>query len=296
MTLPLQPTTVTYPAGAVSGTAVVVHLAPQGDGSTAVLLDSTPCHPIDAAWPDQGPDHAVIRKNSSAHRVNDCVVAATDGTELFTGGQIPVKKGTEGWTFAVAHVVDDDAGLAEGDEVQVEVDETYRAEISAGHTACHVASLALNLAMADRWKKDVRTDGRGVPDFDGLAIDVSRILQNGSVDTYRMGKSLRRKGFITDGVQEELPELEGAINEALASWVESGAEVRIERDGGGLTDLRFWVCELPGHTVRIPCGGTHLSSLKELSAVKVALSLEDAAGTPVLRMETTATPALVEGE
>lgn len=291
MTLPQQPTTVTYPAGTVSGTAVVVHLAPQGDGTTAVLLDSTPCHPIDAAWPDQGPDRAVIHTDGASLRVSDCVVAATDGTELFTGGQIPVKKGTEGWTFAVAHLVDDDGGLAEGDEVQVDVDEAYRAEISAGHTACHVASLGLNQALADRWKKEVRTDGRGVPDFDGLAIDVSTILQNGSVDTYRMGKSLRRKGFITDGVEEALPELEDAINEALGSWVESGAEVRIKRDGDTLTDLRFWICELPGHTVRIPCGGTHLRSLKELSSVNVALSLEDAAGTPVLRMETTATPA-----
>lgn len=291
MTFPHQPTAVTYPAGAVSGTAVVVHLAPQGDGTTAVLLDSTPCHPVDTAWPDQGPDRAVIRKNGTSQPVIDCVVAATDGTELFAGGQIPVKKGTEGWTFVVAHIVDDVGGLAEGDEVQVDVDKTYRAQLSAGHTACHVASLALNQAMADRWKKEVRTDGRGVPDFDGMAIDVSKIVQNGSVDTFRMGKSLRRKGFITDGVPEDLPALEGSINEVLGSWVESGGEVRIDRDGEGLTDLRYWVCELPGHTVRIPCGGTHLRNLDEVSAVKVALSLEDADGTPVLRMETTATPA-----
>ncbi|WP_026818785.1 metal-dependent hydrolase [Arthrobacter castelli] len=291
MTLPLEPTTVTYPAGAVHGTAVVVHLAPQGDGSTAVLLDSTPCHPVDAAWPDQGPDRAVIRKDGSPTRVSDCVTAATDGTQLYTGEQIPAKKGAEGWTFAVAHLVDDDGGLAEGDEVQVEVDEDYRAAISAGHTACHVASLALNQAMAHRWKKDARADGRGEPDFDGLAIDVSTIVPNGSVDTYRMGKSLRRKGFITDGVPDELAELEGAINGALASWIGSGAAVRIEREGSALTDVRYWVCELPDHTVRIPCGGTHLDSLEEVSSVRVALSIEDASGTPVLRMETTAAPA-----
>ena len=52
-----------------------------------------------------------------------------------------------------------------------------------------------------------------------------------------------------------------AANERLAGWVAAGAEIRIETDGPGLTDRRTWVCELPEGTERIPCGGTHLSSL-----------------------------------
>lgn len=289
--LPSGPTIVTYPDGATRGAAVVLHLARNDNGTTAILLNATPCHPIDAGWPDQGPDRAVIHHRGTPVQVLDCVVAASDGAELFTGADIPVKKGAEGWTFAVAHIVDDAATLAEGDEVEVEVDEGYRTALSTGHTACHVASLALNKALSDRWKKEVRDDGLGTPDFDGLAIDASRIVENGSVDTYRLGKSLRRKGFITEGLQEALPDLENTINEALRSWVDSGAAVRIDRDGRTLTDLRHWVCELPEGTVRIPCGGTHLGSLKEVSSVQVALSLDETEGTPVLWMETTATTA-----
>ncbi len=289
--LPSEPTIVTYPDGSTRGAAVVLHLAGKGDATTTVLLDTTPCHPVDAGWPDQGPDRAVIHHRGTPIPVLDCLVAATDGTDLFTGADIPVKKGTDGWTFAVAHVVDDGAMLAEGDEVEVEVDEGYRVRISTGHTACHVASLALNKALSDRWKKEVRDDGLGTPDFDGLAMDASRIVENGSVDAYRLGKSLRRKGFNSEGLRDELPDLENTINEALDSWVGSGAAVRIDRDGEALTDLRHWVWELPEGTVHIPCGGTHLGSLKEVSSVQVALSLDDAEGTPVLRMETTATPA-----
>lgn len=291
MTLPSEPTIVTYPDGETRGTAVVRHLADQGDGTTVVLLDVTPCHPVDAGWPDQGPDRATIRHNGTELAVIDCVVAATDGTELFTGAEIPVKKGTEGWTFAVAHIVDDGAALAEGDEVDVVVDAGYRTALSTGHTACHVASLALNKAMAGRWKKKVREDGLGTPDFDGLAIDVSKIVENGSVDTYRLGKSLRRKGFNVDGLQEDLPAIEDAVNAALVEWVGTRAAVRIDRNGETLTDRRFWVCELPEQTVSIPCGGTHLKSLAEVSSLQVSLSTDDVDGTTVLRMETTATPA-----
>jgi alanyl-tRNA synthetase len=43
---------VSYPSDAVSGTGTVVHIEPLDDGSTSVLLDATPCHPVDAGWPD----------------------------------------------------------------------------------------------------------------------------------------------------------------------------------------------------------------------------------------------------
>ena len=90
--------------------------------------------------------------------------------------------------------------------VELVVDADYRTRLSVGHTACHLASLALNRAVADRWKKEVRADGLGAPDFDGTAIDVSLIVENGSVDTYRLGKSLRKRGFVTEGIAEALPD------------------------------------------------------------------------------------------
>ena len=286
MTLPALDTQVDYPVGQTEGTATVLHVELLPTGLVAVILDITPVHPVDAGWPDQGPDQALLRAAGTEHPVLDCVVGATDGSVLYLGRDIPVPKGTPGWTFVVAHLVDGAAALVEGQRVEAVVDAGYRRRMSAGHTACHLASLALNRALSERWKKDVRADALGNPDFDGTAIDVSLIGENASVDTYRLGKSLRRKGFVTEGLAEQLPEIESVVNAALAEWVTTGASVRIDRDGPLLTDRRYWVCELPAHEVRIPCGGTHVSSLTELGAARVVLSTADAEGTTVLTMQT----------
>ncbi|MBC7441224.1 MAG: metal-dependent hydrolase [Ramlibacter sp.] len=290
MTLPVVETRVCYPSGHTETAATVLHVEPRADGRLAVLLDTTTVHPVDAGWPDQGPDRAVLRAPRLAAElpVVDCIVGATDGSSLYLGGDIPVPKGTPGWAFVVAHLVEGPAAPAEGDTVEVAVDAGYRQRMSAGHTICHLASLALNRALSDRWKKEARPDALGNPDFDGSAIDVSLIGENGSVDTYRLGKSLRRKGFVTEGFVEALPEIEAAVNAALAEWVASGATVRVDADGPGLTDRRYWVCELPGRSARIPCGGTHVTSLAGLGAVRVRLSTTDADGTTVLTMETVA--------
>lgn len=287
MTLPTEDTRVLYPSGAVDLQATVLHSETLADGRSAVLFEATCVHPVDAGWPDQGPDTALIHHGAAFWPVEDCIVGATDGSTLFLGEDIPVAKGTPGWAFVVVHVVDAD-GLSAGDTVTVEVDEGLRNSTSAGHTACHLASLALNAALADRWKKDVRADALGHPDFDGLAIDQSLIGPNASVDTYRLGKSLRKKGFSVEGFSEALPSVQAAVNAALAEWVRTDAAVRIDCDGDRLTDRRYWVCELPGESVRIPCGGTHVNSLGALGEVTVTLELIDVDGTPVLTMDTLA--------
>ncbi|MEO7007317.1 MAG: metal-dependent hydrolase, partial [Terrimesophilobacter sp.] len=94
MTLPSAATVVTYPAGDVSGTATVLHVEEVAGGLTAVLLDATPCHPVDAAWPDQGPDLATLSWPGGSSAVRDCVVGATDGATLYLGEDIPVRSGT----------------------------------------------------------------------------------------------------------------------------------------------------------------------------------------------------------
>ncbi|RZU66086.1 alanyl-tRNA synthetase [Microterricola gilva] len=290
-------TIVSYPRGDTGNTGVVLHreaLSPAADGGQrwAVLLDTTSCHPVDAAWPDQGADRAVLQPAASAdpsqaRPVLDCVVAATDGTLLLLGGDIPVRPGTPGWAFVVAHIVEDVSGLAEGERVELVVDAEYRRALSLGHSGCHLAALALNRAVAGRWSKEVRADGLGSPDFDGIAIESSRIGEFGSVDTYRLNKSLRRKGFDAEGLADALPEIGAAINATLAEWTGGPGGIHIDAEGPRLSDRRHWVCELPDGTVRIPCGGTHARSLAELGAVTVALELADIDGTPVLTMRTT---------
>ncbi|MFK4730629.1 metal-dependent hydrolase [Agromyces mediolanus] len=291
MTLPATATRVSYPAGALASTATVLHVAPAGDGRAAVVTDVTSFHPVDAAWPDQPADRGVLRAVGRELTIVDAVVAATDGEALHLGDEIPVRKGTEGWTFLVAHLVDADVAPAEGDPVEILADPAVRAGLSVGHTACHLASLALNRALATRWSKEPRQDALGSPDFDGTAIQSSRIEADGSVDRYRLNKSLRRAGFDTASLDEAaLPALAAEVQATLAEWVAADAPVRIEAEGETLTDRRFWVCELPGGAARIPCGGTHAGSTGALGTVEVGFELGDDAGTPVLVMTTRATP------
>ena len=289
MTLPTSGTRVLYPAGATTADANVLHVEHvAGDfepGRAVVILDQTAFHPVDVAWPDQGPDRGVLRAADGEIAVLDCVVGATDGTSLHLGADIPVRKGTEGWTFVVAHLIAQPDALAEGDAVTVEVDAAYRAALSAGHSGCHLASLALNAALAGAWSKEVASDGLGSPDFDGTAIEDSTIFENGSRDVYRVGKSVRKKGF-DPAALDATDALAAAANATLASWIAAGGDIRIEREGEGLTDRRFWVAELPGGQVRIACGGTHVTSLAELGAVVIALSTEQVDGAVELTMET----------
>lgn len=287
MTLPSSDTVVTYPDGDLASTGTVVHLEALPDGRTAVVLDRTALHPVDPVWPDQPADAGSLTAGGRSYPVVDAVVGATDGTVLHVG-DAPVRTGTEGWAFVVCHLVDDASGLAEGDEVTVTVDADRRRALSAGHTACHLASLALNDALAGLWTKEVPVDGRGRPNFDQAAIVSSRILPDGSVDEYRVGKSLRKKGFAAAELAGHVDTAAAAADALLAEWVASGAPVAIVRDGQGLGERRRWRAELPGGAVEIPCGGTHLHSLAELAEVAVALELTEGDGALGLTMRTTA--------
>ncbi|MCC3275492.1 MULTISPECIES: metal-dependent hydrolase [unclassified Arthrobacter] len=287
MTMPTADTAVTYPAGALTGAGTVLHTETLPDGRLAVLVDATPVHPVDAGWPDQGPDRATLTTPEGTEvPVADCIVGATDGSTLFLGRDIPVRKGTEGWAFTVVHILPAGTVLAEGAEVRFRVDEGYRAGISAGHTACHLASLALNRQLAHGWKKDVQPDAAGNPNFDALAVETTAIREFGSRDVYRLGKSLRRKGFQSEALLADLAAVEAGVNAALAAWTASGAKVRIDRESELLTGMRRWVCELPDGTVSMPCGGTHLSSLADISGISVRLTSETLDGAVEVVMNT----------
>lgn len=290
MTLPTADTTVLYPDGSLASTGVVLHREDLADGRTAVLLDVTAFHPVDAAWPDQPADRGTIARADapdSPVEILDAVVAATDGASLFIGADAPVKKGTEGWAFVVAHLVDASAAIAEGDTVTVSVDAEYRRALSAGHTACHLASLALNRSLADAWRKDVMLDAAGSPNFDALAIDSSTIEPDGSVDVYRIGKSLRKRGFDPESLSDP-GSLAERVNATLDGWVASGAPATIERPNALLTGRRAWVCDLPDGRVSIPCGGTHIGALDAFQAVVVELAAEQGDGATSVTMRTAA--------
>lgn len=278
MPLPHTDSLVSYPNGSMSESATVLSVTREQDRSL-VLTDVTPFHPVDPRWPDQGPDNGTISWDEHRVQVTDCVIGATDGTALFVGEAVPVRRGEPGWAFVVVHVLSADAPApGESSEVLLEVEPGRRLALSTGHTGCHVAALALNAALAPRWRKTVQTDGLGNPDFDQLAIVSSRIEPDGAVDTYRIGKSLRKKGFDGADLSNDLTGITEEANRLLAGWVATGAPVTVEVSGPGLTDLREWVCVLPEGTQRIPCGGTHLRSMGEADAITVQLRYDDAAG------------------
>jgi alanyl-tRNA synthetase len=282
MPLPTTSTQVSFPAGAVEGRSTVLAVEPLPDGPDgqdgpygggwAIVTAATPFHPLDHSWPDQPADTGVL----GGVPVRDCVTGAVapEGGALLLGADIPVRRGEEGWAWLVVHL--SDQPVAVGSTVELRVDAERRAALSAAHTGCHLLALALNEALAPRWRKDPgRADALGHPDFDSLAMDTSRMDVQASTDVYRIGKSLRKKGFTSDDLAADLPAITAAVNARLAAWVASDAPVRVEAPGPELTARRRWACDLPEGPASIACGGTHLHRLGELAELRTELRLSD---------------------
>ncbi|GJF29082.1 hypothetical protein KNE206_17820 [Kitasatospora sp. NE20-6] len=280
MTLPT--THVTFPSGAVSGDSPVLAVHPLDGGRYAVVTASTPFHPLDHTWPDQPADLGTLTVGGVVHPVVDCLTGAVgpDGGGLLVGADIPVRRGDEAWSWLVLHVVEDEPADAVGSTAGLQVDAGRRALLSAAHSGCHLLALALNAALAPRWRKDPgRSDAFGNPDFDSLAMASSVMDTEASTDTYRLGKSLRKKGFTTEAgdgfaaLADDLQAVTEAVDEQLAAWVAADAAVRIDVPGPELTARRRWQCELPAGRAEIFCGGTHLHHLGELSELRTELRL-----------------------
>lgn len=284
----VRDTEVTFPAGAVRDTGTieaVVPLDPQmteaftatggadsaGD-LVAVVVDRSPFHPVDHTWPDQPADRGTI----GGVALVGCVAGAESPEgQVFVGQQIPVRRGDPQWRWFVAHVVPADAsaahGFAAGAQVPLHVDEQFRAQLSRGHSACHLAALAMNQATAEFWDKDPgRTDSLGHPDLDSLAITLSRIEPDGALDVYRLGKSVRKKGLRSAELLSRLPQVRDIAQGILGAWIAAGGPATIETDGDTrLTARRRWCAQLPAGLVEIPCGGTHVSRLEDLGTVEL---------------------------
>ncbi|RAJ31191.1 alanyl-tRNA synthetase [Kitasatospora sp. SolWspMP-SS2h] len=279
----LPTTHVSFPAGEVTGESPVLAVHALPDGRTAVVTATTPFHPVDHTWPDQPADHGTLTLDGTAHPVVDCLTgAAGPAGEFAVGADIPVRRGDEDWSWLVLHVLPADAlgPEAVGRTAHLAVDAGRRAALSAAHTGCHLLALALNAALAPRWRKDPgRTDALGHPDFDSLAMDSSVMDTTASTDTYRIGKSLKKKGFTVDATDtlpalaDALPALTADVNARLAAWVAADAPVGIDTPGPELTARRRWHTELPEGPAAIACGGTHLHRLGQLTGLRTALTL-----------------------
>jgi alanyl-tRNA synthetase len=273
---------VDFPAGATEGDGVVTLVAPAPGGRVAVVVDRTPFHPLDHGWPDQPGDTGTLRvvgpHVGSAVTVRDSLTGALDDdARLLVDTDIDVRRGDSSRTWVVAHVVDAADAPAVGDAVRLSVDVARRTALSRGHSACHLAALALNETTARFWSKEPpRRDSRGYPFLDQIAIQVSRIEAGSSYDAYRSGKSLRKAGFDAVAFLAESEAVTDEAHRLLDAWVATAAPSRVDTDGDPtLSARRRWWCDVPGGPAVIPCGGTHVSDLSALGRVRIAIARTD---------------------
>jgi len=159
-----------------------------------------------------------------------------------------------------------------GEQVMLRVDEDYRQALSRSHSRCHLVSLALNAALKEAWRKEPPArDSLGSPDFDKLAIVSSKIDERGSLDSYRIGKHLRKSGFSAETLNDTQA-LAEIVADIARGWLLSSPSISVMPGECRLSERRTWSCELPQGTASFPCGGTHPSVMEPDEGLEVAIS------------------------
>jgi len=266
---------VDFPAGRVEGEGVVQRVERLDDARLAVVVDRTPFHPLDHAWPDQPGDTGTL---AGLPVLDSLTGAVDDAGTLRIGADVDARRGDPTRTWVVVHLLPDAGPVPSvGELVPLAVDVERRAAYSRGHSACHLAALALNEASAPFWGKEPpRRDSRGFPFLDQLAISVSLIEPDGAYDAYRCGRSLRKAGFDAAAFVSTLDAVAQTVEATLDAWVASAAASRVETGGDPtLPARRRWECDLPGGPAVIPCGGTHVRDLSALGRVRVTYAVTD---------------------
>lgn len=251
------------------------------DSQSYLITDVTPFHPVSHIWPDHPADRGFVSVNGEQYIVEDCLVGAIEQStgKLSIAADIPVKRDTEGWAFVVVHQLPASASMINiGDEVELSVDKEYQASLSRGHSAGHIAFLALNKVLAESyWRKDAdRKDPLGSYDFNSYAQVTSFVTPELCTDKYRLGKTLKKRGLNVADMLANLKGVEADINQMIAGWLAESTSVAMRVEGEALTDSRYWEWQLNADTlVSIPCGGTHIENTSELKALSVKLTQLD---------------------
>lgn len=278
LTPQVKPTEVLFTQGITQAIAQVSWVE-QTDSSICVVTDNTPFHPVSHIWADHPADKGFLVFEGKQHAVTDCVTGAFDieNNKLYKGADIPVKRGKAGWHFVVVHELAAGLLLNVNDTVELIVDADYQAALSRGHSAGHLASFALNKVLEQAyWRKDAsRKDALNNRDFHSYAQELSLVSENQSTDTYRLGKTLKKRGLNVVEMLIDLATIEAKVNDVLATWITTQAPVLMKREGDLLTDSRFWCCDLGiGESITMPCGGSHVQSLAEYNTIKITLTLK----------------------
>ncbi|MEZ8391238.1 alanyl-tRNA editing protein [Vibrio splendidus] len=251
------------------------------DSKTYLITDMTPFHPVSHIWPDHPADRGFVSLNGEQYIVEDCLVGAVEQStgKLHLAADIPVKRDAEGWAFVVVHQLPASASMIKvNDEVMLSVDKEYQASLSRGHSAGHIAFLALNKVLAESyWRKDAdRKDPLGSYDFNSYAQVTSFVTPELCTDKYRLGKTLKKRGLNVADMLTNLDGIEVDINQMIKGWLADSTPVTMRLEGEALTDSRYWEWQLDSDTlVSIPCGGTHIENTSELKSLSVKLTQLD---------------------
>ncbi|MEZ8826174.1 alanyl-tRNA editing protein [Vibrio amylolyticus] len=255
----------------------VVQLIEKNNNQLNVVTRETPFHPVSHIWPDHPADKGQITVCGRTLDVDSCLVGAVElsTNTLYVGSEIPVKRDADGWVFVVVHCIKDcNLEINVGDGIRLEVDKDYQQALSRGHSAGHLAYLALNKILTESyWRKDAdRKDPHGNYDFNSYAQVTSFVTEDTCHDVYRLGKTLRKRGLNSAQMIEDLVLIAERVNQQLEYWIQSNAVVIMSCEGEFLTSSRYWSCDLgEGAKATIPCGGTHITSLEEFRTLKVTL-------------------------
>jgi alanyl-tRNA synthetase len=274
----IKSTLVTFPERSTKMTSKVIFVKNFEEDSSKVLMitDITPFHPRSHIFPDQPADIGIITIEDKDFRVIDVLTGAINlkSGQLYLDKENFVKRKTLGWIFIVAHVLDVSScnlNFRFIKNVQLKVNKQYRKRLSASHSADHIATLALNKATKGLWKKKTLEDSLGNPDLNRLSIKNAKLNETRSIDHFRFGKSLRKKGFDVSTFFLQLNNIEKNINQLVAEWIGVDSRIEIAFTSLELDANRYWKCELPDGNACIPCGGTHVQSLTEFESIEISI-------------------------
>ena len=257
----------------------VVQLIKETDQGTWFVTKETPFHPVSHIWPDHPEDKGTVVINGIKYPVLACQTGAIELAtgELYIDKDIPIKRGEAGWVFVVSHLISKKSNIAVENTAELTVDKEYQDALSRGHSAGHIAYLALNKVLhTSYWRKDAdRKDELGHHNFNSYAQETSFVTEDQCEDVYRLGKTLRKGGLNSAELMADLSSITEQVNQQITVWLALENEVSIECEGKALTDSRYWIADFGiDGVVKLPCGGTHVSSFKEYQEIKVELKTQ----------------------
>ncbi|MDC9595674.1 hypothetical protein [Xenorhabdus anantnagensis] len=269
-----------FMTGQLSLDAVIIDIFKYNNGYI-IITDNSPFYPENYKWGDQKSDVGVIAFSTHILNIVKTYTAAVIDGRIYIDQNIPNKLSSEDKLIPALYL-ESLNGLEEkiildekiiiGKRVKLSVDAEVRHKISAAHSMAHFMSLALNKVANKYWNKNYDTDSLGNFNLDKASIFKSSISELQSVDIYRFGKSIKKKGFDKAAFLQDIDSVNEEMNLTLKNWLSVGSEIQVEYISKNIEDLRLWKSTVENHPVVIPCGGTHIKNTEEIEDVKVEIS------------------------